>query len=150
MSPTPSKKSPAELPPFSWESTQYPFPTPHLERLTQKRSFFSPLIVLQFIQLGTTIFLLFIFIFFQYFLDKTVPGSILDHATVVLPILLLISALFQSLSIWLVRKRAHFALAFAGATFGIFFIPISFVILGMLLHQKSYFAPTAQGPDILP
>ena len=67
--------------------------------------------------------------------------------------LLFISSICQVISIIFVYRRKYFSLAVGGAVFGIFFIPISFIIIGLLFHQRGLFdnpydAPISFDPDM--
>ena len=67
--------------------------------------------------------------------------------------LLFISAICQVISMVFVYRRKYFSLAVGGAVFGIFFIPISFIIIGLLFHQRYLFdnpydTPLPFDPDV--
>jgi len=96
--------------------------------------------ILQGITLGVTVVLFFMLaaaeLFSMYTLDLSGDEAL---ALLLVMCLLFISAIFQVISILFVYRRKYFSLVVGGAVFSLFFIPISFIIIGLLFHQRALF-----------
>ncbi len=120
---------------FSWEF----FPKqPVLLPPAKEKDYKTVLFVLQLISLIVTLAIslslpIILVVFMSSLSGRMLGGFIL------MMILFFISSICQAISMFFVSKRKYFSLAIGGAVFSLYFFPISFVIIGLLIYQRRFF-----------
>ncbi len=120
---------------FSWEGSMEPILKP---KSPKKNDSLGLTRILLCFQMSITFLLFAVGSVILFFFRGESMGDIYD-GMVLLTVLLLFSGFMQLISLRMIKKRRHHSIAFAGATFGLYFIPISLVIIILLIMNKKEF-----------
>ncbi|MDP7264014.1 MAG: hypothetical protein QGH39_00465 [Candidatus Thermoplasmatota archaeon] len=129
------KKPDIEDEKYSWESA---YRQPVLMPPAKEKDYKTLLFVLQLISLIVTVAISFTLPIFVLIFKSSLSEIMKSFFLLMIP-LFFISSICQGLSMFFVSKRKYFSLAIGGAIFSLYFFPISFVIIGLLLYQRRFF-----------
>lgn len=120
---------------FSWESA---IRQPVLVPPAREKDYKKVLFVLQVISLIVTVVISLSLPIIVVVFRSSLSGDLMTVSLLIVT-LFFISSICQGISMFFVKRRKYFSLAIGGAVFSLYFVPISFVIIGLLLYQRRFF-----------
>jgi len=120
---------------YSWESANR---QPVLLPPAKEKDYKTLLFVLQVISLNVTVAISFTLAIIGIVFTPSLSENMM-MGFLLLIALFFISSICQGISMFFVHRRKYFSLAIGGAIFSLYFVPVSFVIIGLLLYQRRFF-----------